>query len=85
MSTSIKPLLKWVGGKSQLLNEIFPLFPKKINNYYEPFIGGASILFELLNKIENKQLIVEKNINVYDNNRNLILFIILLKIILIYL
>lgn len=74
MSTSIKPLLKWVGGKSQLLNEIFPLFPKKINNYYEPFIGGASILFELLNKIENKQLIVEKNINVYDNNKNLILF-----------
>lgn len=76
MNTSIKPkpLLKWVGGKSQLLNEIFPLFSTKINNYYEPFIGGASILFELLNKIEKKELIVEKSINAYDNNKNLILF-----------
>ncbi len=74
MNTSIKPLLKWVGGKSQLLNEIFPLFPTKINNYYEPFIGGASILFELLNKLEKKELIVEKSINVYDNNKNLITF-----------
>ena len=74
MSNSIKPLLKWVGGKSQLLNEIFPLFPEKIDNYYEPFIGGASILFELLNNIQNKKMIVKKSINVYDNNKNLIIF-----------
>lgn len=77
--TNIKPLLKWVGGKSQLLNEIFPLLPQKINNYYEPFIGGASILFELLNNIENKKMIVEKSINVYDNNKNLILFYNIIK------
>ncbi len=71
---NLKPLLKWVGGKSQLLKDIFPLFPDKINNYYEPFIGGASILFELLNKIENKEIVVKGKINAYDNNQNLIYF-----------
>jgi len=71
---NLKPLLKWVGGKSQLLKTIFPLFPKEINNYYEPFIGGASVLFELLNKIENKEINIKGSINVYDNNQNLIYF-----------
>jgi DNA adenine methylase len=70
----LKPLLKWVGGKSQLLKDIFTLFPKKINNYYEPFIGGASVLLELLNKIENNEIIVNGKIYAYDNNANLIYF-----------
>lgn len=41
----MKPVLKWVGGKTQLLNEIQKRLPKKINKYYEPFIGGGAVCF----------------------------------------
>ena len=42
-----KPLLKWVGGKTQLLNSILPLVPKKYNTYIEPFFGGGALFFAL--------------------------------------
>lgn len=41
------PVLKWVGGKRQLMNEIEKLLPKTYTTYYEPFIGGGAVLFEL--------------------------------------
>ncbi len=41
----VAPVVKWVGGKRQLLNELTPLFPKKFNVYCEPFIGGGAVLF----------------------------------------
>ena len=41
----MKPILKWVGGKTQLLNEIEKRIPKKFNNYFEPFIGGGAVCF----------------------------------------
>lgn len=49
MEKNIKltPILKWVGGKKQLLSEITPLIPKKITTYVEPFIGGGAVLFNL--------------------------------------
>jgi DNA adenine methylase len=40
-----KPLLKWAGGKTQLLKDILPKIPKKFNNYIEPFIGGGALYF----------------------------------------
>lgn len=39
------PILKWVGGKTQLLQEIIPRFPKKYNRYIEPFFGGGAVYF----------------------------------------
>jgi DNA adenine methylase len=42
-----KPIIKWVGGKRQLLNEIKALMPKKYNRYFEPFIGGGALFLEL--------------------------------------
>lgn len=55
MSTSIKetrlsPILKWAGGKEQELKHIHPNMPTKINNYYEPFIGGGAVYFSLDSK-----------------------------------
>ncbi|HEY4157262.1 MAG TPA: DNA adenine methylase [Polyangiaceae bacterium] len=49
-----KPVLKWAGGKRQLLVEILGqiarLGPKKIGTYYEPFVGGAAVFFALSNE-----------------------------------
>ncbi|MCM3033670.1 DNA adenine methylase [Niallia sp. MER 6] len=42
-----QPFLKWAGGKRQLLPEIKKYIPKKINTYYEPFIGAGAVLFDL--------------------------------------
>ena len=39
----IKPFLKWAGGKTRELNIIERFLPKKIENYYEPFIGGGAV------------------------------------------
>lgn len=49
LHNNITPFLKWVGGKRQLLPEIKNLLPTNIDNlrYYEPFIGGGALLFEL--------------------------------------
>jgi DNA adenine methylase len=40
-----KPLLKWAGGKTQLLGEIIPKMPKKYGRYIEPFFGGGAVFF----------------------------------------
>ena len=41
------PVLKWAGGKRQLLNTFKPLLPARINSYCEPFVGGGALLFDL--------------------------------------
>lgn len=43
----LQPFLKWAGGKRQLLPEIRKQIPAKFNRYYEPFIGGGAVLFDL--------------------------------------
>lgn len=43
----VSPVLKWVGGKRQLLPLIIPMLPKRITSYCEPFVGGGAVLFEL--------------------------------------
>ena len=44
----IQPILKWVGGKRQLIKDIVPLIQQhKISTYVEPFIGGGAILFDI--------------------------------------
>lgn len=69
-----KPIIKWVGGKSQIIDEIIEKFPKKINNYHELFIGGGSVLLALLQNIENNNISVSGNIYAYDINSTLINF-----------
>lgn len=43
----LQPFTKWTGGKRKLLPELLKLLPKKFNNYYEPFIGGGALFFEI--------------------------------------
>ena len=43
----MKPILKWAGGKQQLLPEIRKRIPKQFNTYFEPFLGGGAVLLDL--------------------------------------
>ncbi len=43
----VAPVLKWVGGKRQLLDTLTPLLPKRITTYCEPFVGGGAMLFNM--------------------------------------
>lgn len=47
----MKPFLKWAGGKRQLLQQIRKYLPKQIDTYYEPFVGGGAVLFDLQPKV----------------------------------
>ena len=42
-----KPILKWAGGKTQLLNSIMPKVPESYGKYIEPFVGGGALFFAL--------------------------------------
>ena len=43
----LKPVLKWVGGKRQLLKTFEPLFPTSFDFYAEPFVGGGAVFLHL--------------------------------------
>jgi DNA adenine methylase len=62
----IAPFLKWVGGKRQLMPAIKELIPKNYTNYYEPFIGGGAVLFDLQPKNAVINDFNEELINVYQ-------------------
>lgn len=42
-----KPIIKWAGGKTQLLGELLPKVPATYNRYIEPFVGGGAMFFAL--------------------------------------
>ena len=48
--SKVTPFVKWAGGKRQLLLQIKERMPEKYNSYYEPFVGGGAVLFQLLPK-----------------------------------
>ena len=67
-----KPFLKWAGGKRQLIDTFQDLYPKdlkigKIKNYYEPFVGGGAVFFDV---VQNYHV---ENAYLYDINAELIL------------
>lgn len=47
MDFKTKPFVKWVGGKRQLLSQLESRMPNIYNKYYEPFIGGGALLFDV--------------------------------------
>jgi len=67
-----KPILKWVGGKTQILDKLIVEFPTEINNYREIFLGGGSVLLTLLSYVKNGIIKIYGNIYAYDLNEPLI-------------
>ena len=61
-----RPLLKWAGGKTQMIPNLIEAMPKSFNNYIEPFIGGGALFFHLS---PNSAVIADSNpelINLYQ-------------------
>ena len=65
----MKPIIKWVGGKTQILDKVLKTFPREMENYHELFVGGGSVLFGLL---ESKDITVKGKVYAYDKNQKLI-------------
>jgi len=68
----IKPILKWVGGKTQIIDNIIKEFPLEINNYHEIFLGGGSVLLALLSYVKIGNIKINGKIYAYDINEPLI-------------
>ena len=65
-SAIAKPLLKWAGGKSQMLSDIIPKIPSSYGRYIEPFFGGGALFFALA---PNSGIIADSNpelVNLYQ-------------------
>ena len=61
-----KPFVKWAGGKRQILDKLNKYVPTNFDTYYEPFVGGGALLFDLAPK---KAVINDSNeelMNVYN-------------------
>ena len=74
---SIKPFLKWAGGKGQLISEIeqyYPFKDGKITKYAEPFVGGGAVLFDILNRFDLEEIYIgdinSELINTYNIVKN---------------
>ena len=72
--SAIKPFIKWVGGKSQLLEEIRKKYPSKIEKYCEPFVGGGAVLFDILSHYHPETVLIndinKELINTYAQIKN---------------
>lgn len=47
-----QPFLQWVGGKRKIVDQLIKFIPAKLNNYYEPFLGGGALFFQVRDKFK---------------------------------
>ena len=65
-----KPFVKWAGGKRSIVDKLIKLSPYDFDTYYEPFVGGGALLFELSPKKAVINDYNEELINVYNCIKN---------------
>lgn len=68
----IKPFLKWVGGKTQIIENVLDEFPKTFHNYHEICVGGGSVLLAILSYIQQQKITITGKVYAYDVNEPLI-------------
>lgn len=61
-----KPFVKWAGGKRQIIDKLKKYVPDEYDTYYEPFVGGGALLFELAPKKAVINDLNEELMNVYN-------------------
>src|SRR5437868_1270042 len=66
--SAMRPLLKWVGGKRQLLPQLRRFYPHSFNRYIEPFFGSGAVFFDL----HAAGLLGGKEVVLIDSNADLI-------------
>lgn len=68
------PILKWAGGKKQLLPVILPRLPDRVRTYFEPFIGGGAVFFAMAHQQRFERAVIsDKNlelVNLYTQVRD---------------
>src|SRR3979411_885713 len=64
----IRPLLKWAGGKRQLLPELRRFYPRAFNRYIEPFLGSGAVFFDL----QANGHLRDRDVVLIDSNADLI-------------
>jgi DNA adenine methylase len=57
----IKPFVRWVGGKSRLLPRLLTHVPVRIENYYEPFLGGGAVFLACVDRISGRAHLADLN------------------------
>lgn len=72
IATMAKPFIKWVGGKTQLLENVLALFPTHVTNYHEPFLGGGSVLLGFLTEVQQGTRTLSGTVYASDANPRLI-------------
>ncbi len=70
ISYRVPTLVKWAGGKKQLLSQFDKFFPNKIERYIEPFVGGGAVAFHIIKRFEPKFVLLsdinEELVNAYN-------------------
>lgn len=62
VTTSVqKPFIRWVGGKTRLLPRILPHVPERMDNYFEPFLGGGAVFIACRPRIAGKPHLADLN------------------------
>lgn len=67
-----RPILKWVGGKGQIIDKLLKAIPKEMNDYHELFVGGGSFLVMVLWAKNKGYITINGSLNAYDLNEALI-------------
>jgi len=65
-----KPVLKWAGGKRQLLGDIYARFPAEYDRYVEPFVGGGAVFFDLEPAVATVNDANPRLVNFYEQVRD---------------